>query len=369
MHAINPRATWRLVGLAGVCAALLLVPRGVRSHTYLGFDWTLDGGNERTTLLYSVNPLNANDGLVPAQSWLGIANAMGGIWNAAGIGLTLRPTNQGLANEGAVTAATNIEIRLRDHNARGGAFLDGIFDPAMAGTMCDAASWPARTARVDRVLLCFDPTPLSNQGAHPVVSWRNDGADTLDPTAVAVHEVSHAMRMHHANLGAMPPAGAHRTNPIPPGDHGTMLTAHDIAEGRASAANRGIRVAMGNVNQAGGAVAVQFPVIDENALPVSGPLSLAFAAGVLGGDAAVTLRPLDGAALPFPVAGGASPVFMALHVDIAGAGVQPGEVVVTFSYADEQFTDGPHAIWVDARGDIYISEVVAHDKIQKYVRQ
>jgi DNA-binding beta-propeller fold protein YncE len=35
----------------------------------------------------------------------------------------------------------------------------------------------------------------------------------------------------------------------------------------------------------------------------------------------------------------------------------------------DQFTDGPHSIWVDSRGDIYVSEVVAHDKIQKYIRQ
>jgi hypothetical protein len=35
----------------------------------------------------------------------------------------------------------------------------------------------------------------------------------------------------------------------------------------------------------------------------------------------------------------------------------------------EQFTDSPHSIWVDSRGDIYVSEVVALDKVQKYVRQ
>lgn len=36
---------------------------------------------------------------------------------------------------------------------------------------------------------------------------------------------------------------------------------------------------------------------------------------------------------------------------------------------DDQFTDAPHSIWVDTRGDIYVSEVVAHNKIQKYIRQ
>jgi DNA-binding beta-propeller fold protein YncE len=35
----------------------------------------------------------------------------------------------------------------------------------------------------------------------------------------------------------------------------------------------------------------------------------------------------------------------------------------------DQFTDSPHGIWVDSRGDIYISEVTGQDKFQKYVRQ
>src|SRR5438067_345140 len=34
--------------------------------------------------------------------------------------------------------------------------------------------------------------------------------------------------------------------------------------------------------------------------------------------------------------------------------------------APEQFTDFPHSIWVDSRGDIYVSEVTAENKIQKY---
>jgi hypothetical protein len=34
----------------------------------------------------------------------------------------------------------------------------------------------------------------------------------------------------------------------------------------------------------------------------------------------------------------------------------------------DQFTDAPHSIWADSRGDIYVSEVVAHNKLQKYVR-
>jgi DNA-binding beta-propeller fold protein YncE len=34
----------------------------------------------------------------------------------------------------------------------------------------------------------------------------------------------------------------------------------------------------------------------------------------------------------------------------------------------DQFTDSPHAIWVDSRGDIYVSEVVSPNKIQKYRR-
>ena len=36
---------------------------------------------------------------------------------------------------------------------------------------------------------------------------------------------------------------------------------------------------------------------------------------------------------------------------------------------DDQFTDAPHAIWVDSRGDIYVTEVVAANKIQKFIRQ
>lgn len=37
--------------------------------------------------------------------------------------------------------------------------------------------------------------------------------------------------------------------------------------------------------------------------------------------------------------------------------------------APDQFTDSPHSIWVDSRGDIYVSEVTGHDKLQKYTRR
>jgi hypothetical protein len=37
--------------------------------------------------------------------------------------------------------------------------------------------------------------------------------------------------------------------------------------------------------------------------------------------------------------------------------------------APDQFTNAPHSIWADSRGDIYVSEVVDPDKIQKYVRR
>lgn len=33
-----------------------------------------------------------------------------------------------------------------------------------------------------------------------------------------------------------------------------------------------------------------------------------------------------------------------------------------------QFTDAPHSIWVDSRGDIYVSEVTGQNKLQKYSR-
>jgi DNA-binding beta-propeller fold protein YncE len=36
---------------------------------------------------------------------------------------------------------------------------------------------------------------------------------------------------------------------------------------------------------------------------------------------------------------------------------------------DDQFTDSPHSIWVDSRGDVYVSEVTGQDKFQKYVRR
>lgn len=36
--------------------------------------------------------------------------------------------------------------------------------------------------------------------------------------------------------------------------------------------------------------------------------------------------------------------------------------------ADDQFTDSPHSIWVDSRGDVYVSEVLSPDKLQKYTR-
>jgi DNA-binding beta-propeller fold protein YncE len=34
----------------------------------------------------------------------------------------------------------------------------------------------------------------------------------------------------------------------------------------------------------------------------------------------------------------------------------------------DQFTDHPHSIWVDSRGDIYVTEVTGHNKIEKYVK-
>ena len=35
----------------------------------------------------------------------------------------------------------------------------------------------------------------------------------------------------------------------------------------------------------------------------------------------------------------------------------------------DQFTDSPHSIRVDSRGDVYVSEVTAQNKVQKYTRQ
>ena len=36
--------------------------------------------------------------------------------------------------------------------------------------------------------------------------------------------------------------------------------------------------------------------------------------------------------------------------------------------APDQFTDSPHSIWVDSRGDLYVCEVTGQDKLEKYVR-
>jgi streptogramin lyase len=37
--------------------------------------------------------------------------------------------------------------------------------------------------------------------------------------------------------------------------------------------------------------------------------------------------------------------------------------------APDQFTNAPHSIWADSRGDVYVSEVVEHNKFQKYIRR
>ena len=45
-----------------------------------------------------------------------------------------------------------------------------------------------------------------------------------------------------------------------------------------------------------------------------------------------------------------------------------------FPFPDEdtiepgQFSDSPHGIWVDSRGDLYVSEVVAENRLQKFAR-
>jgi hypothetical protein len=37
--------------------------------------------------------------------------------------------------------------------------------------------------------------------------------------------------------------------------------------------------------------------------------------------------------------------------------------------APDQFTNAPHSIWADSRGDVYVTEVVDHNKMQKYTRR
>jgi sugar lactone lactonase YvrE len=36
--------------------------------------------------------------------------------------------------------------------------------------------------------------------------------------------------------------------------------------------------------------------------------------------------------------------------------------------APGQFSDSPHGIWVDSRGDLYVSEVIAENRLQKFAR-
>ena len=37
--------------------------------------------------------------------------------------------------------------------------------------------------------------------------------------------------------------------------------------------------------------------------------------------------------------------------------------------APDQFTNAPHSIWADSRGNVYVTEVVDHNKLQKYTRR
>jgi hypothetical protein len=49
-----------------------------------------------------------------------------------------------------------------------------------------------------------------------------------------------------------------------------------------------------------------------------------------------------------------------------------GEVLARWGSKGEgqdQFTNAPHSIWADSRGDIYVSEVVQPNHIQKYTRR
>lgn len=33
-----------------------------------------------------------------------------------------------------------------------------------------------------------------------------------------------------------------------------------------------------------------------------------------------------------------------------------------------KFSDSPHGIWIDSKGDIYVSEVIAEKRLQKFER-
>lgn len=315
-------------------AAVLCLPAAALADAFRGFDWnTLANGDERSVLNYGVDAAAAGQGLPQGQTWLQHLGAAAVLWNAANTGWTLRPTNPGQPNQGAVNADTQIRLVIANHNAGGGAFLDGVFDVARPATVCDQASWPAR-GRTGQALLCFDPTPLSNVAVGVGVNWALQGANALDPVGVLVHELSHAMRMTHPGRGA-----ANRTDPINPGDHGAVLTALDIAEARAAVAagNRNVQAAAGAVGAAGGNLAVAFPIVDETGLPLGADLSVAFGPGAYAGG--VLLRPLHGAQFPGPVFGGQGPVFMGLEIGLQDSPAPAADIEVTLSYLDSLFTD------------------------------
>jgi hypothetical protein len=60
------------------------------------------------------------------------------------------------------------------------------------------------------------------------------------------------------------------------------------------------------------------------------------------GDGRISILSLDGAVL----------------AQWGEAGEEPG-----------QFRNNPHSIWTDSRGDLYISEVLGDDRLQKFARR
>ena len=48
-----------------------------------------------------------------------------------------------------------------------------------------------------------------------------------------------------------------------------------------------------------------------------------------------------------------------------------GEIITRWGEKGEragQFSNSPHGLWVDSHGDVYISEVIAEKRFQKFIR-
>ncbi len=273
-----------------------------------GWDWHQVEGNDKTTIHYCLEDVDADDGLPNGTDWKEQLDAAAENWNNAGTGWTFEPTNQGQDNEGESDASCQLEIRLTNHNAQGGAFMDGAGPP-----FCDSSAWPS-TDRTSKVYICIDPTPTSNQPPFGQTSWNTSGNDAFDPEVVLKHEMSHAIRITHPTT-----ADGHRTSPIPPGDHNATLTEYDKQEASDSV-NRtktGISTNSSSVGATGGNISVPYPVFDSEIGFRAPPSQLSIPAEALETEETVSLRSMFGLAIPDRenVPPGSCPISWALKVN------------------------------------------------------